>query len=66
MDVDVVVVGAGAAGMAGNVIVGGIIGGVVDVASGAMLEIRPNPLQVALEAEGAAPAEAEAPAAAAP
>jgi hypothetical protein len=58
--------GAGAAGMAGNVIVGGIIGGVVDVASGAMLEIRPNPLQVTLEAEGAAPAEAQAPAAAAP
>ena len=47
--------GAGAAGMAGNVIVGGVIGGVVDVASGAMLEIRPNPLQVTLEPEGAAP-----------
>jgi len=56
--------GAGAAGMAGNVIVGGVIGGVVDVASGAMLEIRPNPLQVTLEPVEPEAVTAEAPGAA--
>lgn len=41
--------GAGGAGMAGNVLVGGLIGAGVDVASGAMLDITPNPLSVKLE-----------------
>ena len=41
--------GNGGAAMAGHVIVGGVIGGVVDIASGAMLDIRPNPLHVVLE-----------------
>ncbi|MDW8478707.1 MAG: hypothetical protein RML12_00945 [Xanthomonadales bacterium] len=44
--------GAGAAGMAGNVIVGGIIGAGVDAASGATKELKPNPLVVKLEWEG--------------
>ena len=44
------VTGAGGAGMAGNVIFGGIIGGAVDAGSGAMLDLRPNPLIVTLEA----------------
>ncbi|MDB5419803.1 MAG: hypothetical protein JWP50_3222 [Phenylobacterium sp.] len=53
----------GGAGMAGNVLVGGLIGAGVDVASGAMLDLAPNPLKVTLEAEAktadaAAPAEA--------
>lgn len=54
------VAGGGAAGMAGNVIVGGIIGAGVDVTSGAMLDLKPNPLKVTLEktqdAASAAPA----------
>lgn len=41
--------GAGGAGMAGNVIVGGLIGAGVDVASGAMMDLKPNPLKVILE-----------------
>ena len=36
--------GGGAAGMAGNVLVGGFIGAGVDVASGAMHDHAPNPL----------------------
>jgi uncharacterized protein YcfJ len=43
------VAGAGAAGMAGNVLVGGIIGVGVDAVSGATLELKPNPLKVTLE-----------------
>jgi hypothetical protein len=38
--------GAGGAGMAGNVLVGGLVGAVVDGSSGAMNELRPNPLKV--------------------
>lgn len=43
--------GAGGAGMAGNVLVGGVIGAGVDVATGAMLDLVPNPLTVTLEAD---------------
>lgn len=43
------VAGAGGAAMAGNVIVGGVIGAGVDVASGAMLDLTPNPVAVTLE-----------------
>jgi hypothetical protein len=41
--------GAGGAGMAGNVILGGIIGIGVDAYSGAMNDLVPNPLTVKLE-----------------
>jgi len=41
--------GAGGAGMAGNVLVGGVIGAGVDVATGAMLDLDPNPLVIKLE-----------------
>lgn len=41
--------GGGAAGMAGNVIFGGIIGVGVDAVSGATQELTPNPLFVQLE-----------------
>lgn len=53
------VAGAGAAGMAGNVFVGGLIGLAVDAGTGAMNELKPNPLHVNLLAleEDAAPAE---------
>jgi hypothetical protein len=40
--------GGGAAGLAGNVVFGGIIGGVVDASSGAMNDLTPNPLVVIL------------------
>lgn len=59
------VVGAGAAGMAGNVLVGGFIGAGVDAFSGAMKDLKPNPVSVKLVrlAEVAArPAVVEAPA----
>lgn len=54
--------GNGAAGMAGNLIFGGIVGGVVDANSGAMNDLTPNPLIVILltPAEAAARADAEA------
>lgn len=43
------VAGAGAAGMAGNVVLGGAVGLVVDTASGAALDHYPNPLKVVLQ-----------------
>ncbi|MEY4445827.1 MAG: hypothetical protein RL444_940 [Verrucomicrobiota bacterium] len=45
--------GGGAAGMAGNVLFGGIIGAGVDAGTGAMYEHKPNPLMVQLESESA-------------
>ncbi len=42
------VVGAGGAGMAGNVLVGGLIGAAVDAGTGAMKDLFPNPIQVEL------------------
>ena len=42
------VAGAGAAGMAGNVVLGGLIGAAVDAGSGAMYDLVPNPLHVKL------------------
>jgi hypothetical protein len=47
--VDSRMAGAGAAGLAGNVLIGGPIGGVVDATSGAMNDLTPNPLVVTLE-----------------
>lgn len=47
--------GSGGAGMAGNVLVGGIIGAGVDVATGAMLDLTPNPLNVSLEKDDGPP-----------
>lgn len=39
----------GSAAMAGNVLVGGIIGAGVDASSGAMLDLVPNPVEVTLD-----------------
>lgn len=50
--VDSVVRAGGAAGMAGNVLVGGIIGGVVDATNGSMNDLRPNPLRIAMTPVG--------------
>lgn len=47
-DVKSQIVGAGAAGMAGNVLVGGLIGVGVDAYSGATKGLKPNPLSVNL------------------
>lgn len=50
--------GSGAAGFAGNVLIGGVIGMGVDAASGATLEHYPSPVALVLEpnAPAAAPA----------
>jgi hypothetical protein len=48
VNVNAQVVGAGAAGMAGNVLVGGIIGVGVDAWSGATKSLKPNPVTVKL------------------
>jgi hypothetical protein len=50
------VAGAGAAGMAGNVIAGGLIGMGVDAATGAAKTLTPNPVSVDLVPLAAPPA----------
>lgn len=42
------VAGSGAAGMAGNVLVGGLIGVAVDASSGATKKLTPNPVTITL------------------
>ena len=46
----------GAAGFAGNLLLGGAVGMVVDAASGAPLEHKTNPVIVTMRPRGAAPA----------
>ncbi len=43
--------GGGGTAMAGNVLLGGIIGAGVDASNGAMNELSPNPLHVVMEGE---------------
>jgi len=43
--------GGGGTAMAGNLLLGGIIGAGVDASNGAMNELSPNPLHVVLEGE---------------
>ena len=50
------VAAAGGAGMAGNLVLGGVVGMVVDGTSGAMNDLTPNPLHVDLEAQKTADA----------
>ena len=45
----------GGTAMAGNVLVGGIIGAAIDGSNGAMEELTPNPIKVKLEKEEAPP-----------
>jgi hypothetical protein len=47
---------SGGAAMAGNVLLGGVIGAVADASSGAMNDLVPNPLNVTLEKDDARPA----------
>jgi PEGA domain len=65
--------GSGAAGMAGNILVGGLIGIGVDATSGALNDLTPNPLQILLQptaaptsTPSAAPVAGSAPAASDP
>jgi hypothetical protein len=46
--------GGGGAAMAGNVLIGGVVGAGVDVGTGAMLDLTPNPVVFELEPEGRA------------
>ncbi len=48
--------GAGAAGVAGNVLVGGVIGLGVDLYTGASQDLVPNPVTIKLEPEERSPA----------
>jgi hypothetical protein len=57
-DVRATIVGAGAAGMAGNVMLGGLIGAGVDAATGATKGLKPNPLDVRLSPKSASAAPA--------
>lgn len=47
------IAGTGAAGFAGNVLLGGVVGMGVDAATGATLEHQPNPVTVTLQPLGA-------------
>lgn len=60
------VAGGGAAGMAGNILLGGFIGIGVDATSGALNDLTPNPLQIILQPEIAAPVAPQAAPEAAP
>jgi len=51
------VAGAGAAGMAGNVLIGGIIGAGVDAFSGATNSLKPNPVHMHLVVRNSAEAD---------
>ena len=44
--------GDGVAGMSGNILLGGIIGAGVDASTGAMNDLKPNPLHVELVRDG--------------
>ncbi|SDR49591.1 hypothetical protein SAMN05519103_03954 [Rhizobiales bacterium GAS113] len=50
------IAGAGAAGFAGNVILGGVVGMAADAATGATLEHIPNPVHADLQPIAVAPA----------
>jgi len=53
VDVNTKVSGGGAAGFAGNALLGGVVGMGVDVATGAALEHTPNPVIIQLQPENA-------------
>lgn len=61
VEVKTQVAGAGAAGFAGNVIIGGVIGMAADAATGATLEHVPDPVRVKLYPTGKRPPDANLP-----
>lgn len=54
--------GGGVAAGAGNLLLGGVVGGLVDGSNGSLNSLSPNPLQVTLVPNGSAPVSAQAPA----
>jgi hypothetical protein len=56
--------GGGVAAGAGNLLLGGVVGGLVDGSNGSLNSLSPNPLQVTLVPNGSAPVSAQAPASA--
>ena len=46
------IVGSGAAGMAGNIFGGGLIGAAIDASSGATKDLKPNPIKENLQKIG--------------
>lgn len=42
--------GAGGAGMAGNALIGGVVGVIIDANTGATKDLTPNPIEITLEA----------------
>ena len=50
--------GGGAAAGAGNLLLGGVIGGIVDGTNGSLNSLSPNPLKVTMVPNGQAPAAA--------
>ena len=56
--VDSEIHGGGVAGGAGNILFGGIIGGIVDGTNGSLNSLSPNPLQVTLQSAAPTPASA--------
>ena len=55
VDVKTQLAGTGAAGFAGNIVAGGVVGMVVDASTGATLEHSPNPVTVSLRPLAPAP-----------
>jgi hypothetical protein len=55
VDIKTKVAGTGAAGFAGNILLGGVVGMVTDAATGATLEHFPNPVDVTLYPAGKTP-----------
>lgn len=51
----------GVAGMGGNILLGGIIGAGVDASTGAMNDLKPNPMSVTLEPDNSAKSVSTAP-----
>src|SRR3954447_9122842 len=66
VNVDSEIHGGGVAAGAGNILAGGIIGGIVDGTNGSLNSLPPNPLQVTLQPVASAEQTPAAPAAAAP
>jgi hypothetical protein len=54
--------GGGVAAGAGNLLLGGVVGGLVDGSNGSLNSLSPNPLQVTLVPNGSTPVSAQAPA----
>lgn len=44
--------GGGGAAMAGNIVAGGLIGGVIDGTNGSLRDLKPNPIDVTLTPDG--------------